>query len=112
MTSGEVVLPMIVGTAVLTFGIRYLPIALLGGRRLRPMLERFLRHLPIGVLSALVAQSTFLQGGILTAGMSDYYFHGLIAVLLLAAWTRSMAAVVFGGLALVGLLTLLGNGTT
>ena len=34
----------------------------------------------------------------------------LIAALLLAIWTRSLAAVVFGGLGLVGLLTFLGNG--
>lgn len=110
MTSGEMVLPMIVGTALLTFGIRYLPIALLGQRRLRPMLERFLRYLPIGILSALVAQATFLRGGKLNTGISDYYLHGMIVVLLLAARTRSLAAVVFGGLALVGLLTFLGNG--
>lgn len=101
---------MIFGTALLTFGIRYLPIALLGGRRARPMLERFLRYLPIGILSASVAQSTFLRAGVLNAGISDYYLHGMIVVLLLAAWTRSLAAVIFGGLALVGLLTLLGNG--
>lgn len=110
MASVEGVLPMIVGTAVLTFGIRYLPMALLGGQRLRPMLERFLRHLPIGILAAFVAQSTFLRGGVLSTAMSDYYLHGLLAALLLAIWTRSLAAVVFGGLGLVGLLTFLGNG--
>lgn len=109
MTSGEMVLPMIVGTALLTFGIRYLPLTLMGGRRLRPILERFLRYLPIGILSALVAQSTFLRGGILNTGISDYYLHGIVIVLLLAVWTRSLAAVIFGGLALVGLLTFLGN---
>ena len=110
MTSGEMVLPMIVGTALLTFCIRYLPIALLGQRRLRPILERFLRYLPIGILSALVAQSTFLRGGMLNAGVSDYYLHGIIVVMLLVLWTRSLAAVVFGGMALVGLLTFLGSG--
>ncbi len=110
MTSGTTVLPMIIGTAVLTFGIRYLPIALLGGRRLRPMLERFLRYLPIGILSGLVAQSTFLRGGMLNAGISDYYLHGMILVVLLAVWTRNLAAIILGGLALVGLLTFLGNG--
>jgi len=73
VTSGEMVLPMIVGTALLTFGIRYLPIVLLGGRRLRPLLKRFLQYLPIGILSALVAQSTFLRGGVLNTGISDYY---------------------------------------
>lgn len=109
MTNGEMVLPMIVGTALLTFGIRYLPIVLLGGRRLRPLLKRFLQYLPIGILSALVAQSTFLRGGVLNTGISDYYLHGIIGALLLAVWTRSLAAVVFGGVALVGLLTFLGN---
>ena len=110
MTSAEMVLPMIGGTALLTFGIRYLPIALLRRRRLRPTLERFLRYLPIGILSSFVAQSVFLRAGVLNAGLSDYYLHGIIAALLLAAWTRSLAVVVFGGLALVGLLTFLGHG--
>ena len=110
MTNSEMVLPMIFGTALLTFGIRYLPIVLLGGRRLRPKLERFLRYLPIGILSAFVAQSAFLRGGTVHTGISNYYLHGMIVVLLLAIWTRSLAAVVFGGLALVGVLTFLGNG--
>ena len=110
MTNAEMVLPMIVGTGLLTFGIRYVPLALLGGRRLKPILERFLRFLPIGVLSAFVAQSTFLRGGTLNLGISDYYLHGMIVVLLLAARTRSLAAVVFGGLGAVALLTFLANG--
>lgn len=109
MTRDEMVLPMIVATAILTFGIRYLPIALHGQRRLRPVLERFLRLLPIGILSALVAQSVFLRGGKLDSGIADYYLHGIVAVLLLLWWKRSLAAVVFGGLAVVGLLTLAGN---
>ena len=110
MISRDIVLPMIAGTALLTFAVRYLPITLLRGRYLSPILKRFLRYLPIGILSALVAQSTFLRGGTLNSGASDYYLHGIIVVMFLAAWTRSLAAVVFGGLALVGLLTFLGNG--
>lgn len=101
---------MIVATAILTFGLRYLPMALLGGQRLRPGLERFLRYLHIGILSALVAQSTFLRGETLDMATSNYYLPGLVIALLLAVWTRSLAAVVFGGLAVVGLLTWWGNG--
>jgi len=110
MGNADLVLPMIFGTALLTFGLRYLPMRLLGGQRLRPTLERLLRYLPIGILSALVAQSTFLRGGALNPGLDNHYLPGIVLGALLTLWTRSLGAVVLGGLALVGLLTYLGNG--
>ncbi|CAG1770957.1 hypothetical protein BAC2_01392 [uncultured bacterium] len=110
MTATDGALPMIAGTAALTFLIRYLPMVVLAQQRLRPTLERFVRHLPIGILAALVGQSTFLREGTLSTATSDHYLPGLVAALWLAISTRSLAAVVFGGLAVVALLTYFGAG--
>lgn len=103
----QLVVPMILATSALTFGIRYLPMALLRGERLRPKLERFLRALPIGILCALVAQSVFLKDGVLVSGTSNYYLHGLVAILLVAIRTRHVAAMMVTGFVVVGLLTFL-----
>jgi branched-subunit amino acid transport protein len=98
---------MIVGTSILTFGIRYLPMIILREVRLRPRVDRLLRNLPIGILSALVAQAVFLRDGVLDLGLSNFYLYGLLALLLIASIGRSLAALIFGGIAVVGLLTFL-----
>lgn len=105
----DIVFAMIMGTSVLTFCIRYLPLVLLRQFRLPRKTERFLKSLPIGILAALVAQSIFLRGGALDSGLSNYYFYGFLVVLAVSTLTRSLAAVVFGGLGVVALLTFLGS---
>lgn len=100
----ENVLLMIVGMSVLSFAIRYLPIELLRSRRLAPTLEKLLCSLPIGILAALIAQAVFLRSGTMTSGLSDYYLPGFMVCLLVAAFTRNITALMFFGMATVGLL--------
>jgi branched-subunit amino acid transport protein len=103
----ELVLPMILATAALTFVLRYVPMVLVRRLRARPAIERFIKTLPIGILAAIVVQSLFLRGGTIDAGIGNHYLHGFVAVLLIAAMTRNLAVVVFGGIGVVAVLTLL-----
>lgn len=98
---------IIISTSILTFLIRYLPVAFLYDRKLSPMLYRFLSNLPIAVLASIVAQSTFIKGGRVYSGLEDYYVVGLVCSVILAVWTRNLIVIVFGSMAVVGLLTVL-----
>lgn len=92
---------LIVGTALLTFCLRYLPALLLRGRKFSRPIERFLYALPIGILTALVVQTVFFREGRLSSGWSDFYVLGLLTSIVLGVYTRNLAAVVFGGLGVV-----------
>jgi len=102
------ILAVIVATSAATFAIRYGAVVLLRGHDLSPSLKKFLRNLPLAILTALILQWTFVKNGRLHWGMSDFYLPGLVVVFGLAVFTRSLTAVVLGGVALVALLTLLG----
>lgn len=98
---------IIIGAALVTFGIRYLPVVLLYGRRLPPLLERFLYNLPIGVLTVIVVQSAFLKEGKVSSGWSDYSLIGFIACVILAVTTKNMALIVFGGMGVLAFVSYL-----
>jgi len=103
----DLILPMILATSVLTFLLRYVPMVLARRLRARPAIERFIKTLPIGILAAIVVQSLFLRGGAIDAGIENHYLHGFVAVLAIAALTRNLALVVFGGIGVVAALTFL-----
>lgn len=103
----DLILPMIFATSVLTYLLRYVPMVLVRRLRARPAIERFIKTLPIGILAAIVAQSLFLRGGAIDAGIENHYLHGFVAALVIAALTRNLAVVVFGGIGVVAVLTLL-----
>ena len=105
MANPDYALPMVAATSVLTFAIRYLPLVVLRSWRPAPRTERMLRALPIGILSALVAQAVFLKGGHPDWGLANNYLPGLIVALACAARGWSLAAVVFVPLAVVAVLT-------
>lgn len=105
----ELVLSVIAAAAAVTFALRYLPMILVQRLPRRPIVEKFLKALPIGILAALVAQSLFLRGGSVDAGMENYHLPGFAAVVVLAALTRNLSVVVFGGVGVVALLTWLGG---
>lgn len=98
-------MPMILATAALTFLLRYVPMMLVRRLRARAAIERFIKTLPIGILAAIVVQSLFLRGGRIDAGIANHYLHGFVAMLAIAAATRNLAVMVFGGIGVVALLT-------
>jgi branched-subunit amino acid transport protein len=102
----DLILPMIFATSALTYLLRYVPMVLVRRLRARPAIERFIKTLPIGILAAIVVQSLFLRGGRIDAGIDNHYLHGFVAVLAIAALTRNLAVVVFGGIGVVAMLTL------
>lgn len=99
------VLTAIAATALLTFLLRFVPMLLVRSIRPRRSIERFLKAMPIGILAAIVVQILFLKDGRLTPGLDNHYLAGFLAAVGLAAFTRNLAVVVFGAIAIVAILT-------
>lgn len=96
---------IIIGAAVLTFLIRYLPLAILHERRLPKSVEKFLSYTPLGILAALATQTVFWREGQLYSGLPDFYLLGMIVSVALGVATRKLGIVVIGGIGTVALAT-------
>jgi branched-subunit amino acid transport protein len=103
---------LIIGMALVTFGVRYPVLALLGKVSLPVPVFRALKYVPPAVLAAIILPSWVLPEGTLDLRLTnDYLIAGVITALV--AWrTRSvLLTIVLGMLALWGwrwLLSLLG----
>ena len=83
------------GMALATYFTRFTMIALLG-REMPPLLRRWLRHVPVAVLAALVAPAALAPQGTLRLGT-----HALAALVgAVAAWrTRNVLFTIAAGMA-------------
>jgi len=83
------------GMALATYFTRFTMIALLG-REMPPLLRRWLRHVPVAVLAALVAPAALAPQGTLRLGA-----HALAALVsAVAAWrTRNVLFTIAAGMA-------------
>jgi branched-subunit amino acid transport protein len=84
--------------ALVSFGLRYLPMKLLEKQRLAPWLERALRYVPAATLSGLVFPALLLQDNKLALSfMNDRLIAGLLAIII-AYFSRNAILTIAGGL--------------
>jgi branched-subunit amino acid transport protein len=95
---------MMIGIGLLTFAIRFAPIALLSRLELPDWLRRALRYVPPAVMTAIITPTLFFANGAPTITL-DYPRLAAAAFAALIAWrTRStLWTVALGMLALWGL---------
>lgn len=95
---------MMIAIGLLTFAIRFFPIALLSRLELPDWLKRALRYVPPAVMTAIITPALFFTGGTPTISL-DFPRLTAAAFAALIAWrTRStLKTVVFGMLILWGL---------
>ena len=93
----------IVGSALVTYLTRSLPLALTLGGRVPPVARRYLEALPVAIIAALVGPAVVAPVGALTHGAEP-----VAAVLVIAAvaWRRSLLAGVIVGVVAVAVLRL------
>jgi branched-subunit amino acid transport protein len=101
------VLAIILGTALVTAVPRILPLALLSRISIPGRAERWLGHVPVAVLAALLAQSVLLAGGRLDLSANNLSLIAIVPTLLVALRTRSLVATVLTGVVSMALLRLL-----
>ena len=107
MTVRPYVLAIILGAALVTVVPRILPLALLSRMDIPDRAARWLGHVPVAVLAALLAQSVLLAGGRLDLSPNNLSLIAIIPTLLVALRTRSLVGTVLTGVASMALLRLI-----
>jgi branched-subunit amino acid transport protein len=104
----EAIFLTILGMAAVTALPRILPVWLLADRTLPPIIERWLKYVPVSVLSALLLPSILIPEGAIDLGFSNLYLWAALPTLLIGWKTRSLFGAVIAGMALVALARFLG----
>ncbi|AGA56991.1 putative membrane protein [Thermobacillus composti KWC4] len=94
---------MLIGTAVVTFIPRTLPLVLISRLKLPGYVMKFLKHVPLAVMTALVAQAVLTEG---EAWISpdNLEWAAFIPTLAVALLTRSLLLTVVTGVVCAALL--------
>jgi branched-subunit amino acid transport protein len=93
--------------ALVTVLPRLLPVWLLAGRDLPPLVVAWLRYVPVAVLAAMLAPELLLREGDVDLSWSNLYFWVSIPTLLVAWKTRSLFLTVITGMGGIALLRLM-----
>ncbi len=100
----------IVGMAVVSYLPRFLPLALLSGRNLHPLLKAWLTLVPSAVLSAILVPSLLLQDGAFSFGVDNLFLWTAVICFSLGWKFKSLSLPVILGMMLVALARYLGLG--
>ncbi len=96
---------IIIGAAIVTWIPRITPFIFVRKVALPDVVMRFLKYVPISILSALVFSNLFVQTeqGV---GVDWSIFFALIPTVLIAIWTKSLSLTVIIGVISMGLIRL------
>lgn len=106
MTFSTYVLIIILGMALVTFIPRVFPLLFFSKYKMNKELERFIRYVPISILTALVIKEIFFIDGNLSFNLSNPNIVPAIVTLLVALKSKSIGLTIGAGL-LVYILILL-----
>lgn len=101
---------MIAGMALVTFGVRYPVLALVGKIQLPPTILRALKYVPPAVLAAIILPEVLFHGdqSIDISLTNSYLIAAVVAVLVAWRTKNLLLTIVLGMLALWGWRALLG----
>ena len=91
----------ILGMTLVTYLPRLAPVWFLSSRTLPPLVRRWLRLVPVAVLSALLFPALLVQGGQINTRLDNLFLLAAIPAALVAWRTRSLFGAVLTGMALV-----------
>jgi len=97
----------LLGMLLVTYLPRLLPVWLLAGRALPPLVIAWLRYVPAAVLAAMLFPALLLEGHRLHISPDNLYLVAFFPTLLVAWKTRSLFGAVVTGMLLVALGRLL-----
>lgn len=90
------------GSALLTFIPRVLPLMLFSKIQIPMWLLRWLEYVPVAVMASLIGQELFMSGNKLVPITQNPALWAALPTLIVAIWTRSLL-----GTVLVGIVTMM-----
>ncbi|RIK19105.1 MAG: hypothetical protein DCC53_14610 [Chloroflexi bacterium] len=88
----------ILGMALVTFGVRYITLALVVRAEMSPAMKRALRYVPVAVLSAITVPAVAAPQGIVIVTPDNAYLYAGIITALIAWRTKSLLLTIVLGL--------------
>ncbi|WP_145050015.1 AzlD domain-containing protein [Paenibacillus xylanexedens] len=89
---------IIMGSALLTFIPRVLPLMLFSKIQIPMWLLRWLEYVPVAVMAALIGQELFMSGNKLVPITQNPALWAALPTLIIAIWTRSLLGTVLVGI--------------
>ena len=104
----KTILITIFGMGAVTYLPRLLPVLLLSSKKLPPLVETWLRYVPVAVLSAMLLPSLIVNDDALDFSSSNLFLWAAFPTFLVAWKTRNLFGSVIVGMAVVALARYLG----
>jgi branched-subunit amino acid transport protein len=89
---------LILGMALVTFGVRYPMLAVIGRLRLPDAALRALRYVPAAVLTAIVVPAVLMPDGALELRLENAYLPGAVVAALVAWRTKNLLLTIMVGM--------------
>jgi branched-subunit amino acid transport protein len=89
---------LILGMALVTFGVRYPVLALLGRISLPERVMRALRYVPTAVLSAIIIPGLVAPNNVISLSVSNAYLVAGIFSIAVAAFTKKLLPTIVTGM--------------
>jgi branched-subunit amino acid transport protein len=99
----KAILITILGMGAVTYLPRLLPVLLLSSKKLPPLVEAWLRYVPVAVLSAMLLPSLVVNDGALDFSSSNLFLWAAVPTFLVAWKTRNLFGSVIVGMVVVAL---------
>jgi branched-subunit amino acid transport protein len=104
----KAILITILGMGAVTYLPRLLPVLLLSSKKLPPLVETWLRYVPVAVLSAMLLPALIVNDDALDFSSSNLFLWAAVPTFLVAWKTRSLFGSVIVGMVVVALARYLG----
>jgi branched-subunit amino acid transport protein len=101
------ILFIIIGMSIVTQLPRIVPLVVLTRISLPPLVIRWLKHIPVAVLSALLFPSLLMPDGTLSLSLNNTALLAAIPCMILAAKTKNLFITVLTGIVISALLQLI-----
>lgn len=89
---------IIIGMAVVTFGIRYFLLAFAGKARMPAQLQHGLQYVPAAVLTAIIVPSVLMPAGEIDFNVTNVYLIAALVAFLVARFTNNLLLTIVAGL--------------
>jgi len=106
VTVGREFLWILIGTALVPLLPRALPLMLVNRLKLPGYVMKFLRHIPLALMSALAVQAVWTEGERWISPGDNLQWLAFFPALLAAVFTRSLLLTVIAGVAAAALLAM------
>lgn len=90
---------MILGTAAVTFLLRFSFLGTVRPHGMPPLVREALRYVPPAVFAAIVLPQVLMHGGALHLGVDNPRLAAAVVAVVIAWFTRSVVATIGGGMA-------------